>query len=145
LPAALKFVRQLPEQKFVLDHCAKPEISKKELTKWKSLIQDMATHPNVYCKLSGMVTEDDWDNWSYDSLYPYIETVLEAFTPRRLMFGSDWPVVTLAASYGRWIDTVLVAIRQLTENERERILAGTAIEAYGLEVSLSTTTIPKSL
>ena len=133
LAQTIQFVDLHPDQVFILDHVAKPRIRDRALSPWKEHMRELARRPNVYCKLSGMVTEDDWHTWSYDSLYPYIESVLEAFTPRRLMFGSDWPVVTLAASYGRWMDTVLVAIRQLTENERERILTGTAIEAYGLE------------
>src|ERR1700753_2109798 len=79
-----------------------------------------------------MVTEADWHTWSTEALSPYIETVLEAFTPKRIMFGSDWPVVNLASSYGRWIDTVRVAIAPLSATEQERILAGAGIEGYGL-------------
>jgi L-fuconolactonase len=79
-----------------------------------------------------MVTEGDWDTWSEEELSPYIDVVLEAFTPKRLMFGSDWPVVTLASSYQRWIGTVRAAIAQLSSDERDWILAKTAIEAYRL-------------
>jgi L-fuconolactonase len=82
-----------------------------------------------------MVTEADWHTWSDEGLSPYIETILEAFTPKRIMFGSDWPVVTLASSYRRWIGTVRVAIARLSTTERERILSGTATEAYGLAVT----------
>jgi L-fuconolactonase len=145
LAQTIQFVDRHPDQVFILDHVAKPRIRDRALSPWKEHMRDLAQRPNVYCKISGMVTEDDWHTWSYDSLYPYIETVLEAFTPRRLMFGSDWPVVTLASSYRQWMGNVLVVIGQLTLNERERILAGTVIEAYGLEVPVTTTTIPNGL
>jgi L-fuconolactonase len=144
LPQTIQFVDRHPDQVFILDHIAKPLIRDRVLSPWKENIRELARRPNVYCKISGMVTEDDWLTWSYDSLYSYIEAVLEAFTPKRLMFGSDWPVVTLASSYQRWIGNVLVAISQLTPNERASILAGTAIEAYGLEVPATTTTVEKS-
>jgi len=82
-----------------------------------------------------MVTEANWQNWSDEALRPYIENVLDAFTPKRLMFGSDWPVVTLASTYKRWMETVQSAIAQLSATEREWILSRTAIEAYGLIVN----------
>jgi L-fuconolactonase len=104
------------------------------LSPWKKHIRELGRRSNVYCKLSGMVTEAKWDTWSGEELFPYIETVLEAFTPKRTMFGSDWPVVNLASSYRQWIDTVRGAIAQLSTIERERILGGTAIDAYGLRV-----------
>ena len=86
----------------------------------------------MYCKLSGMVTEASWSSWSADDLRPFVEQVVQWFGPNRLLFGSDWPVLNLASSYQRWIDTVRAAIAQLSTTERERIFAGTAIEAYGL-------------
>jgi len=135
LPQTIQFVDRHPDQVFILDHIAKPRIRDRVLSPWKENIRELARRPNVYCKISGMVTEDNWHTWSYDSLYSYIETVVEAFTPKRLMFGSDWPVSTLASSYRRWIDTVRGAIAQLTTTERERILSGSAIEAYRLEVT----------
>ena len=95
-------------------------------------MRELARRANVYCKLSGMVTEADWHAWSTEGLSPYFETVLEAFTPKRIMFGSDWPVVSLASSYRRWMDTVRAAIAQLSTTERNLILGGTAIDAYAL-------------
>jgi L-fuconolactonase len=92
----------------------------------------LAKRPHVYCKVSGMVTEADWSTWTPEKLKPYFETVLGAFGPRRLMFGSDWPVATLATTYQRWVDTVKAWIAPLSAAERERILAGTAVEAYQL-------------
>jgi L-fuconolactonase len=135
LPQAIQFVDRHPDQVFILDHIAKPRIRDRMLSPWKENIRELAWRPNVYCKISGLVTEADWNTWSDAYLYPYIEIVLEAFTPKRIMFGSDWPVVTLASSYRRWIDTVRSAIAQLSTTEKERILSGTAIEAYRLAVT----------
>ena len=132
LPQTIRFVDRHPDQVFILDHVAKPRIRDRVLFPWKENMRELARRSNVYCKVSGMVTEADWHTWSAEDLSPYIETVLEAFTPERIMFGSDWPVVRLASSYRRWVDTVRAAIARLSTTERERILAGTAIEAYGL-------------
>jgi L-fuconolactonase len=132
LPQTIQFVDRHPDQVFILDHVAKPRIRDRVLSPWKENIRELACRPNVYCKISGMVTEADWHTWSDEGLSPYIETVLEAFTPKRVMFGSDWPVVTLASTYRRWIGTVQVAIAQLSPTERAWILSRTAIEAYGL-------------
>jgi L-fuconolactonase len=135
LPQTIRFVDRHPDQVFVLDHVAKPRIRDHALSPWKENIRELARRANVYCKVSGMVTEAEWDSWSEEDLFPYIETVVEAFTPKRIMFGSDWPVVNLASSYRRWIDTVRTAIAQLSSTERERILGGTAIDAYGLRAA----------
>jgi L-fuconolactonase len=132
LPQTAQFVDRHPDQIFILDHVAKPRIRERVLSPWRDNIRKLALRPNVYCKISGMVTEGDWETWSDEGISPYLDTVLEAFTPKRLMFGSDWPVVTLASSYQRWIDTVRIAIAQLSPNERNWILAKTAIEAYRL-------------
>lgn len=132
LPQTIQFVDRHPDQIFILDHAAKPRIRERVLDPWCDNIRELALRPNVYCKISGMVTEGDWDTWSEEELSPYIDVVLEAFTPKRLMFGSDWPVVTLASSYQRWIGTVRAAIAQLSSDERDWILAKTAIEAYRL-------------
>jgi L-fuconolactonase len=132
LPQTIQFVGRHPDQIFILDHAAKPRIRERVLDPWCDNIRELALRPNVYCKISGVVTEGDWDTWSEEELSPYIDVVLEAFTPKRLMFGSDWPVVTLASSYQRWIGTVRAAIAQLSSAERDWILAKTAIEAYRL-------------
>lgn len=134
LPQTIEFVDRHPNQIFILDHLAKPRIRDRMLSPWRENIRELARRPNVYCKISGMVTEDHWHQWSYDSLYSYIEIVMEAFTPKRLMFGSDWPVATLASSYRRWIGNVLIAIGQFSAEERDWILARTAIEAYKLAI-----------
>lgn len=132
LPQTIEFVDRHPNQVFILDHIAKPRIRDRAFSSWRENIQHLAERPNVYCKVSGMVTEDNWKTWSYESLFPYIETVIEAFTPQRLMFGSDWPVVNLACSYSSWLRNVTIAIGKLSTDERQRILGKTAIEAYGL-------------
>jgi L-fuconolactonase len=134
LPQTIQFVDRHPDQVFILDHVAKPRIRDRVFSPWRENIRKLARRSNVYCKVSGMVTEADWDTWSDKVVSPYIETVVEAFTPNRLMFGSDWPVMTLASSYGRWMATIQSAIAQLSVTEKERILGGTAVEAYGLSL-----------
>ena len=134
LPQTIQFVDRHPDQVFILDHVAKPRIRDRVFSPWRENIGKLARRSNVYCKVSGMVTEADWDTWSDEVVSPYIEAVVEAFTPNRLMFGSDWPVMTLASSYGRWMATIQSAIAQLSVTEKERILGGTALEAYGLSL-----------
>jgi L-fuconolactonase len=132
LPQTLTFVDRHPDQVFVLDHIAKPRIKDNAVEPWRANIRRLAERPHVYCKLSGMVTEADWQNWTAEQLTPYFDTVLQAFGPRRLMFGSDWPVCLLASSYQKWVTTVAGAIGKLSVDERARIWGGTAVEAYGL-------------
>jgi L-fuconolactonase len=132
LPQTIQFVDRHPDQVFIVDHIAKPRIRDRALSPWKDNLCELARRQNVYCKLSGMVTEADWNAWADESLSPYIDVVLQAFGPKRLMFGSDWPVVTLASSYKRWWETVRIAIAQLSPSEQEWILSRTAIESYGL-------------
>lgn len=134
LPQTIQFVDRHPNQIFILDHVAKPRIREGILEPWRNNIRELGRRSNVYCKVSGMATEADWNTWSGEALAPYIETVLQAFTPRRVMFGSDWPVLMLASTYRRWFDTVRDAIAHLSAGEREWILAKTAIEAYGLKM-----------
>jgi L-fucono-1,5-lactonase len=101
LPAAIELVRQLPDQKFVVDHLAKPEIKGKKIDPWASLVRELAANANVYCKLSGMVTEADWKNWKPEDFERYLDVVFDAFGAHRLMFGSDWPVCLVAATYAQ--------------------------------------------
>ena len=132
LKPSIQFVDKHPEQVFVLDHVAKPKIKAGELEPWAADIREMAKRPNVYCKISGMVTEADWEKWTPETMRPYLNTVLEAFGPRRLMFGSDWPVMLVACPYAHWWQVVNAAIAGLSESERDRILGLTAVEAYKL-------------
>jgi L-fuconolactonase len=132
LPAAIETVRALPELRFVVDHLSKPSIASGELEPWASRIRSLAAHENVACKLSGMVTEADWASWSVEDLRPYVDVVLDAFGPDRLLFGSDWPVCLLAASY----DDVTRAAEELTADlsaaERGQIFGATARRIYTL-------------
>ena len=106
LPVTAEFVRRLPGQRFVLDHLAKPPIKSGSLQPWARGIRELAAFPNVLCKLSGLVTEADWDSWKPEHLVPYIDTAFDCFGPDRLMIGSDWPVCTVVASYARVMDVV---------------------------------------
>ena len=132
LPAAIQFVDRHPGQIFVLDHLAKPVIKGNWIEPWRTQIHNLARRSNVYCKLSGMVTEADFKGWTVAQLKPYAETVLEAFGPRRIMFGSDWPVCLASCSYWCWYGVVKELIASLSANEQARILGGTAEEAYRL-------------
>lgn len=132
LPQTIEFVDRHPDQVFVLDHIAKPRIGQQVMEPWATNLRDLARRPNVYCKLSGMVTEADFATWTEDQLRPYMETVLEAFGPQRLMFGSDWPVCLVACDYVRWHRLVSRFVGQLSPDEQARVLGGTAIEAYSL-------------
>jgi L-fuconolactonase len=132
LSAAIPFVDRHPSQVFVLDHVAKPQIGMRILDPWRSQIAELARRKNVYCKLSGMVTEANWQSWRVEDLRPYFDVVLGAFGPERMMYGSDWPVCLLATSYSKWFATVSMLIEPLSKTEREMILGGTAIKAYSL-------------
>jgi len=132
LPQTIQLVDRHPNQIFVVDHLAKPRVKAGELSPWRENLRELAQRPHVYCKLSGLVTEADWSAWTEASLHPYIETVLTAFEPRRVMFGSDWPVCLVASTYKRWVEVVKNAIASLSEAEQQRIWSGTAVEAYRL-------------
>jgi L-fucono-1,5-lactonase len=135
LPAAIDAAAALPGLRFVLDHAAKPPIASRALEPWAGLIRRLARLENVTCKLSGLVTEANWATWDPEDLRAYVETVLEAFRPSRVMFGSDWPVCLLAASYERVLDTTENLTAELTATERARVFGGTAIDAYGLRTA----------
>jgi L-fuconolactonase len=138
LPHAIEFVDLHPDQVFIVDHIAKPRIRDSVISPWREHIRSLAQRPNVYCKLSGMVTEASWSTWTEKQLEPYFDTVLDAFGPGRLMFGSDWPVCLLATSYGAWFETVSKWIVSLTECERNDILGGTAARAYRISRKVET-------
>lgn len=133
LEEALRFVDALPESlPIVLDHIAKPRIAEGALEPWRERFADLARRPNVTCKVSGLVTEADHAAWTEGDLRPYLDVALEAFGPSRLMFGSDWPVSTLAATYGRWLETVERWATPLSEEERAALFGGTAARVYGV-------------
>ena len=132
LSVAGEFVKRFPRQRFVLDHLAKPPIKSGNLHPWKLGIRELGTFPNVFCKLSGLVTEDDWQNWKPEHIAPYIDVALESFGPGRLMIGSDWPVCTLAASYTRTINLVESYLSQHPTEVQTAILGGNAQQFWKL-------------
>lgn len=132
LPQSIEFVDRHPNQVFVLDHVAKPRIKDNELSPWAERVGELAKRENVFCKVSGMVTEADWGSWSARQLRPYFDVVLAAFGPGRLMYGSDWPVLTLAGDYDAWVRTFQSFIAELSPDEQNRISSGTARQVYRL-------------
>lgn len=132
LPATMRLVDRHPDQVFVLDHIAKPAIRAAELQPWAQNLAELARRPNVFCKLSGVVTEANYKTWTYDQILPYMEAALEAFTPGRLMFGSDWPVSRVAVAYADWVRAVERFTAPLTATEREALFCNTAASAYKL-------------
>ena len=132
LPIANEFAQRFPEQKFVVDHMAKPQIKARELNEWSRGIRAIAKHPNVWCKVSGLVTEADWERWTRDDCRPYLDVVFEAFGIDRLMFGSDWPVCLLGGNYARVKAIVDDYTQCFSAIDKENIFGGNAIRFYGL-------------
>jgi L-fuconolactonase len=132
LPYTSELVRHFPNQLFVLDHLAKPPIKAKEISSWKRDIIKLAAHENVYCKISGMITEADWNNWEPSDFIPYMNIVVESFGVKRLMFGSDWPVCLLAGTYGRMLQVVTDYFSSFTKNEQQLFFGENAIKFYNL-------------
>jgi L-fucono-1,5-lactonase len=126
LPVAAELVGRLPRQRFVLDHLAKPDIRGGEIRAWGRDIRRLASRPNVFAKLSGLVTEADWKQWTPDDIRPYLDVAFEAFGWSRLMIGSDWPVCTLAADYSRTMDVVLEYLAGRPRHEQDAVLGGNA-------------------
>jgi L-fuconolactonase len=126
LAVAAEFVRRFPGQRFVLDHLAKPPIKSGEIDSWARGIHELAAAPNVYCKLSGLVTEADWQRWKPDHIRPYLDVAFESFGPDRLMIGSDWPVCMVAATYDQAIGVVEDYLSQYPPEVREAVLGGNA-------------------
>lgn len=132
LAVAAEFVRHFPGQRFVLDHLAKPSIKSGEMHAWARGIRELAALRNVFCKLSGLVTEADWQHWRAEQIRPYLDIAFECFGPDRLMIGSDWPVCTVAASYGRAVGVVEDYLTQHTAEVREAVLGGNAARFWRL-------------
>lgn len=130
---AIQFVDMHPDQAFVLDHIAKPRIREAVLEPWASRIQALAKRENVVCKISGLVTEADWKAWTLETLRPYLDVVVGAFGPHRLMVGSDWPVCLAASGYGQWFDLLGEYFARFTVREREAVFGETAKQVYKLE------------
>lgn len=126
LPVAVEFVEKFPRQRFVLDHMAKPPIKLKQIDLWAAGIRRLAAFPNVFCKLSGLVTESDWQHWTRGDITPYLDVAFDAFGPDRLMIGSDWPVCLVAASYSQVIALVRDYIAQRAPDRAGDVLGGNA-------------------
>ena len=120
LHAAIELVRVCPDTHFVLDHISKPYIAKEEMEPWRSLITELASFENVSCKISGMVTEAQWNSWKTEDFTPYVDHIIKSFSPKRLMFGSDWPVALLAAStYSDVVQLAEAVTNQFSATERQ--------------------------
>jgi L-fuconolactonase len=135
LPAALDAVSNLPHVQFVIDHLAKPRITAGPTDpEWEQAMAPLADFPNVTCKLSGLVTEASWASWKPQDLKPYVQRALDWFGPERCMFGSDWPVCLLAASYQQVVDALRYAVSDLNQVDRDAVFGGNAIRVYRLKV-----------
>jgi L-fuconolactonase len=134
LAVAAECVARFPEQRFVLDHLAKPNIRGREIDAWERDIRALAQHPNVFAKLSGLVTEADWRAWTPQDIRPYLDVALDAFGWRRLMVGSDWPVCLVAGDYARTMRVVLDYVASRPANEQDAILGGNAAHFWRLKV-----------
>jgi L-fuconolactonase len=132
LPDTIDFVDEHPEQVFVLDHIAKPLIAAGQIEPWATRMKELGQRENVWCKLSGVVTEADWKAWTPETLKPYLDVVVEAFGPARLLAGSDWPACLVASGYAQWWDVLRNYFAAFSETERAAIFGATAIQVYGL-------------
>ena len=135
LPAATELVARFPQQRFVLDHLAKPLIRSGALSPGSQQVRSLAENPNVYCKVSGLVTEADWRKWREPDFRPYLDIVFEAFGTDRLMFGSDWPVCLLAAGYRDVKELLDDYVEDFSLEQRDKVFGGNAEKFYGLKTS----------
>lgn len=133
LDATIEFVKKHPNQKFVIDHIAKPDIKSGEIEMWKKSIDNLGSFDNVWCKLSGLVTEANWNSWKYEDFVPYLDVVLNAFGSKKLMYGSDWPVCLLSGSYSQVKNIIDTYTSRLSQDEKTGIFGANAIEFYGIE------------
>lgn len=132
LGAALELARRFPNQKFVIDHIAKPYLKDGFYDGWATLMKAIGEHKNVYCKLSGMTTEADYNNWTPEQIEPYMQLVLETFGANRILFGSDWPVCLVAGNYTKTKELVTNFIAKLSSEEQAAIMGGNAMQFYNL-------------
>ena len=132
LPSLIRFVEKLPDNRMILDHLGKPNIKNREIKTWRENIKILAQHPGIFCKLSGLVTEANHNNWSYDDLMPYLEIASEAFGIDRICFGSDWPVCLVAGSYSEVVGVIEKFSSQLNEQEKDKIFGSNTMKFYNL-------------
>lgn len=132
LANTIELVRQCPDVQFILDHIGKPRIKDQQLDPWREQIKMLAGFPNVWCKMSGLVTEADFQTWTKEQLKPYIDHVIECFGFDRVMYGGDWPVATQASEYPRWVETLLWAVKDCSDSELKKLFYDNAIAFYRL-------------
>ncbi len=132
LKDVLQLVQIFPHQKFVIDHCAKPDVKNKSNEPWKTLIKEISNFPNVFCKLSGLLTETNWQQWEIDDFYPYLDIVIEAFGTKRVLFGSDWPVMLLSGEYAQWKNLIEKYLKSFSAEDQRNIMGKNAISFYNL-------------
>jgi predicted TIM-barrel fold metal-dependent hydrolase len=133
LPVVVRLVRDCPDVNFVLDHCGNPQVKEHVFDPWRQHIQEVSKFPNVVCKVSGILANADLENWTPEDLRPYVEHVIECFGWDRVMFGSDWPVCTLAASLRRWVETLTLLTRNAGEENQQKLFYKNAARVYRLE------------
>jgi len=132
LPAAISLVKDFPNQRFVIDHIAKPDIKSGSIDSWKKGIEEIAKHDNIWCKISGMVTEADWKNWKPEDLKPYLDVIFENFSTDKVMYGSDWPVLNVASDYNEVVKTLEDYIAGFSIEDQNKIWFENAILFYNL-------------
>lgn len=132
LENAYRLVKNFPDMRFVLDHLAKPDIRSGEFDYWAKGIHKLASLPNIWCKVSGMVTEADWENWKNDDFKPYLSHITDCFGAKRLMYGSDWPVCLLAGNYAQVFDLAFEFYKDFSQEEKEGIFGKNACSFYGI-------------
>jgi L-fuconolactonase len=130
---ATALAKRCPDLRLVVDHLAKPPIARGEIDEWSRGLKELAACQNVWCKLSGLVTEAKWTSWQVEDLQPYVDRALEYFGPQRMMFGSDWPVCLLAASYDQVLNAAQALVSDLSDANKRRIFAGNALEFYRID------------
>lgn len=127
-----QFVRMFPDQPFILDHIGKPNIAQQDITLWKKEIKQLGECENVYCKISGLVTEANWKTWKVEDFKPYLDIVVESFGTNRILFGSDWPVCLVAASYKETLGIVESYFKDFSKNEKDMFFGGNALKFYNI-------------
>ena len=133
MEATIRLLDKVPDNRYILDHMAKPPIKSGGFNTWYKQLKEIAAHPNVYCKLSGLTTEANWDSWNMDDLEPYFAAALELFGVNRLCFGSDWPVVNLGSNYANWLGTALDLCVDLNSEDKRRIFHQNTLDFYQID------------
>lgn len=134
LQEAIEFVNKFPSQKFIIDHCAKPSIKNKSIHQWKQLMKVIAQNENVFCKISGLITEAIWNQWNEEAFYPYLDAVFDFFGTDRILFGSDWPVMLLSGNYLKWKNLVEQYMDPFSAEQKQKVFRENAIAFYNLTI-----------